>query len=515
VIGKVCPRGQDLAGLIRYLYGPGRREEHTDPHIVAGYRPPPDLEPPLRANGSRDFRRLTGLLRLPHDALGKWGYAKPVWHCSMRAAPEDRLLSDAEWAGIARDVMHRTGLCPRGEEDDAVRWIAIRHGPDHIHLVAMLARQDRTRPRVWNERYRVRDACLAAEREYGLRSTAPADRTAARRPTRAETGKAERQHRGEPSRLTLRRHVSTAAASASSTEEFFARLDQAGVLVRLRYSTRNPGQVTGYAVALPDDTTKAGEPVWFGGGKLAADLSWPRLCQRWTRPARPDTPLSAGEADALWEYAARTAADATGRIRFYIAAGDPAAAADAACAASDALHVAAAALGSRTLRRAADDLDRAARQPWGRIPAPTPAGNQLRHAARLISAYAYLTGDRTLTPMVLLVKLAALAEAIAELRQSQQRAAQAAAALRAARHLRTATRPAPAGRPPGRPAAAATPAQPKPSRSRPATAAGLAALSFPAPLGPRRPAPGQRGPGPSDPPPARRPQPPRPRGPTR
>jgi hypothetical protein len=26
VIGKVCPRGQDVAGLIRYLYGPGRRE---------------------------------------------------------------------------------------------------------------------------------------------------------------------------------------------------------------------------------------------------------------------------------------------------------------------------------------------------------------------------------------------------------------------------------------------------------------------------------------------------------
>ncbi|MGH3284139.1 MAG: hypothetical protein ACRDPD_05560 [Streptosporangiaceae bacterium] len=26
MIGKVCPRGQDVAGLIRYLYGPGRRE---------------------------------------------------------------------------------------------------------------------------------------------------------------------------------------------------------------------------------------------------------------------------------------------------------------------------------------------------------------------------------------------------------------------------------------------------------------------------------------------------------
>jgi len=513
VIGKVCPRGQDVAGLIRYLYGPGRREEHTDPHIIAGYRNPADLEPPLRASGSRDFRRLTGLLRLPHDALGKWGYAKPVWHCSMRAAPEDRMLSDAEWARIAGDVMDRTGLCPRGDQDDAVRWIAIRHGPDHIHLVAMLARQDRTRPRVHNERYRVRDACLAAEERYGLRSTAPADRTAARRPSRAETGKAARHGRGEPPRLTLRRHVSTAAASAASTTEFFARLDQAGVLVRLRYSTRTPGQVTGYAVALPGDTTKAGEPVWYGGGKLAADLTWPKLCQRWTRPARPDSPLSAAEADAMWEYAARTAADATARIRYCTATGNPAAAADAASAASDALHVAAAALGSRALRQAADAYDRAARQPWGRVPAPTPAGNQLRHAARIISAYAYLTGDRALTPVVLLVRLAALAEAVAELRESQQRAAQAAAALRAARHLRTASRPAPPARPPGRPATATTSPPPKPARPRPATAAGLAQLSFPVPPGTRPPVPGR--PGPGEPPPARRPPPPRARGPTR
>ena len=515
MIGKVCPRGQDVAGLIRYLYGPGRREEHTDPHIIAGYRPADDLEPPLRANGSRDFRRLAGLLRLPHDALGKWGYAKPVWHCSMRAAPEDRLLSDAEWAGIARDVMHRTGLCPRGQDDDAVRWIAIRHGPDHIHLVAMLARQDRTRPRIVNERYRVRDACLAAEQRYGLRSTAPADRTAARPLSRAETGKAARHGRGEPPRTTLRRHVATAAASAASAEEFFARLDQAGVLVRLRYSTRNPGQVTGYAVALPDDTARNGEPVWYGGGKLAADLSWPGLAQRWTRPARPDSPLTPGEADALWEYAARTAADATARIRSCATTGNPAAAADAASAASDALHVAAAALGSGALRCAADAYDRAARQPYGRVPAPTPAGNQLRHAARLIAAYAYLTGDRTLTPVVLLVRLAALAEAVAELRESQQRAAQAAAALRAARHLRTATRSAPpATRPPGRPVTATTPPAAKPTRPRPATAAGLAQVSFPSPPGPHRPAPGQPGPRPDDPPP-RRPPSPRPRGPTR
>ena len=420
------------------------------------------------------------------------------------------MLSDAEWAGIARDVMHRTGLCPRGDEDDAVRWIAIRHGPDHIHLVAMLARQDRTRPRVWNERYRVRDACLAAEERYGLRSTAPADRTAARRPTRAETGKAERQHRDEPARLTLRRHVSTAAASAASNIEFFVKLDQAEVLVRKRYSTRNPGQVTGYAVALPGDTTKDGEPVWYGGGKLAADLSWPRLAQRWTRPARPDSPLNAAEADAMWEYAARTAADATDRIRYYTATGNPAAASDAACAASDALHVAAAALGSRDLRRAADELDRAARQPWGRIPAPTPAGNQLRHAARVISAYAYLTGTRSLAPLVLLIRLAALAETLTGLRNTQQSHWQAGAALRAARHLHQAASTTGPGQRPG-------PVPHVPGTTRPAAtpAADTIAVNFPSsPFEPGRPpSPGQ--PGTGTPPPRRRPEPPRPRGPTR
>ncbi len=59
--------------------------------------------------------------------------------------------------------------------------------------------------------------------------------------------------------------------------------------------------------------------------------------------------------------------------------------------------MAAAALGSRALRQAADSFERAARQPHGRIPASTPAGNQLRHAARLIAAYAYLTQERWLT----------------------------------------------------------------------------------------------------------------------
>lgn len=35
-----------------------------------------------------------------------------------------RMLSDDEWAAIAHEVMHRTGLSPYGQEDEAVRWVA-------------------------------------------------------------------------------------------------------------------------------------------------------------------------------------------------------------------------------------------------------------------------------------------------------------------------------------------------------------------------------------------------------
>ena len=408
MIAKISdPRGERVVGLIYYLFGLGRREEHTDPHLIAGWRHPAELEPPPRPDGRRDFRKLCGLLQQPHAALGPRGFDRPVWHCAVRAAPEDKTLSDEEWAQIAADVMHRTGLAPYGQDDDAVRWVSVRHGGDHIHIVAMLARQDGGRPRLSNERYRVREVCRAAEERYGLRHTAPGDRTAARRPTRAENEKTRRRGWRETPRVTLKRAVSTAAAGASSEQEFFARLDGAGVLVRKRLSTHNPAEVTGYAVALPSDAARSGDPVWFGGGKLAADLTLPKLRRRW-EPARvaAQEKFTAQERDAFWELAAQTATDASAQIRSD-AATRPAAAADAAWAAADTMHAVAAALGSRILRQAADSYDRAARAPYGRIPAPTPAGNRLRRAARLLAASAAVSGDSTLAVVTLVTRLAA------------------------------------------------------------------------------------------------------------
>jgi MobA/VirD2-like, nuclease domain len=295
VIGKVL-RGTNARGLLHYLYGPGRANEHTDPHLVTGFSDPAELEPERRPGGAPDLRRLAGLLAQPVAALGGRGGDKPVWHCSVRAAPEDRLLSDAEWAHVAAGVMHRTGLAPQGD-DRGVRWVAVRHAPDHIHIVATLARQDGGKPSMWNDFYRVREACHDAERQFGLRSTAPADRTAARRATRAETEQTARRGWGETPRATLRREVCTAAAGAGTEQEFFARLEQAGVLVRLRYSTTSLGQVTGYAVGLARHIAVDGGVIWYGGGKLAADLTLPKLRARWRAPAGHD-PLAGTELPA-------------------------------------------------------------------------------------------------------------------------------------------------------------------------------------------------------------------------
>ena len=146
-------------------------------------------------------------------------------------------------------------------------------------------------PHLHNDYYRLGEALRAMEAEYGLVVVARADRTAAKRPTRAEQEKAA-QAEPEPARVTLQRQVAAAAAGARSEPEFFAALDKRGLRVRLRHSARNPGEVTGYAVGLPGDVTAAGEQIWFGGGKLAPDLTLPKLRQRWPEPARRATPAS-------------------------------------------------------------------------------------------------------------------------------------------------------------------------------------------------------------------------------
>jgi hypothetical protein len=76
-----------------------------------------------------------------------------------------------------------------------------------------------------------------------------------------------------------------------------------------------------------------------------------------------------------------------------------------------------------------------------RAPAPpTLIGNSLRTVGRILSAAAIATGDPFLAQLRLILQLAALAEAVIDLRTAQRHAAQAAAAWTAAERLYAARR---------------------------------------------------------------------------
>ena len=129
MIGRVLPRGKNVRGVLHYLFGKGKQNQHVNPHLVAGWIHPADLEPPRRSDGSRNFNRLTGQLELPVQlARGKIA-DEFVYHLVLRCAPEDPDLGDGAWNAIAAEVMHRTGLSERGREDQGVRWIAVHHFP--------------------------------------------------------------------------------------------------------------------------------------------------------------------------------------------------------------------------------------------------------------------------------------------------------------------------------------------------------------------------------------------------
>lgn len=70
MIGRVLQRGKRVYELLWYLYSPGKSCLHSNPHLVSGRRHPAELEPPVREDGKRNFRRLTRLLEQPLAGLG-------------------------------------------------------------------------------------------------------------------------------------------------------------------------------------------------------------------------------------------------------------------------------------------------------------------------------------------------------------------------------------------------------------------------------------------------------------
>ncbi|WP_345674210.1 relaxase/mobilization nuclease domain-containing protein [Yinghuangia aomiensis] len=254
-----------------YLYGPGRRGEHADPHLVAswdGFAPDPGRDP------NATLKELADLLDLPVRRAGDKAPSKHVWHMSVRLAPEDRALTETEWGEVARRLMRATGIDPGPDsEEPFCRWVAVRHDDNHIHFAATLARSDGEAYHPFHEGKAAQKEARRIERDLGLRRLDKRDRTAARPPSKAEQFKAERT--GRLPRKRLQTLVRTAAAYAADPDDFLTLLGHVGVLARPNRDTN--GTIRGCAFALADDRNAAGEPVWFGGRTLAPDLSWPNL----------------------------------------------------------------------------------------------------------------------------------------------------------------------------------------------------------------------------------------------
>ncbi|MGY1548220.1 relaxase/mobilization nuclease domain-containing protein [Streptomyces sp. MN6] len=424
MIPKEARPGDDTAGLLFYLYGPGKRDEHVNPHLVAAWDP--YVSDPAR---SAEFTipDLAALLDAPvRVLLGK----KPplhVFHVAVRNPPEDRLLSDEEWARVAREMMHAAGIAPH-TDDQGCRWVAVRHADDHIHIVATRAREDGRQPDTSWSKLRMQEAARRFEVEFGLRRLTHADGTARRWSKSGEAEKATRRGLPEPVRETLQRTVREAAAAAVSDAEFFERLAGAGLRVKQRVAP--DGNVTGYSVAMPGDRNGVQKPVWFPGARLAPDLSLPRVRERWNGP-----PVNtAARPTDVWRAAAekvRAAADQLGIGGLHQGAGDVAALGDLIVVAATVSPY----LVRSHMRKAAYEFERASRAPAARE-MEGRARELYRESAHVLSRSMSAVGrNDTVAALGFLLALVTAVEASRRWHQAQEHRVQAEAAGRAGRLL--------------------------------------------------------------------------------
>ncbi|MGP3635421.1 relaxase/mobilization nuclease domain-containing protein [Streptomyces sp. 24-1644] len=441
MIPRVHKRGSHTFGLLNYLYGKGTHEEHVDAHLVAAWD---SFAPDPGRDSQATKRQLQQLLDQPVQALAESRRpAKHVWHLSVRAAPDDPVLSDEQWGEIARRMVAATGIAPAADESGC-RWAAVRHADDHIHIIATLVREDGRRPRLNNDAKRSQAEARLIEAEYGLKQLSTGDGTAAQRPTSAERHKARRQGRERTAREELRESVRGAVTGARSEEEFFGRLAAAGLLIRKRKAPS--GDLLGYKVALPDDRNKDGEPVFYPGARLAPDLSLPRIRERWSADSdqisSTDTPGSASPNSP--SAARRRTATAAWVAIGVVEHGDDAVAAAYIAATGEVLDALAQTSAAHTrseLREAAFAFERASRS---HVRAVRGHDRALRQAARdLVHAGPALgRGEDGATTAMAIDMLFFLIAAAAHWHARKGHAQQAEAATRAAEHLGNAYQPA-------------------------------------------------------------------------
>jgi len=311
--------GGDTGGLMRYLVGPGRANEHENPHVIAGSRDIVrkwgDWETISVSQASEIATRLdaymhetgtfpTGKARRFNPATGavEWNgeiEANHVWHCSLSLSPEEAALGDEVWGRIASDFMSEMGFS--GTDGKApCRWVAIHHGSaknggDHIHIAATIVREDGTKWTPWYDQRRAQKACNVLEHRYRLLVVESREHARGSRcDSAAAQNAAKRAGTSRTDRAVLEERLRAAATAAASEADFVRRARRLGVRLHPRFASGRIDIVVGYSAALR--TENGQQTRWWGGGRIARDLTLTQLRTRWQ-----DTPSSALEAVEAWK----------------------------------------------------------------------------------------------------------------------------------------------------------------------------------------------------------------------
>ncbi|MFJ1717314.1 relaxase/mobilization nuclease domain-containing protein [Streptomyces sp. NPDC093108] len=253
-------KGRRAVGALIYDFGPGRRDEHINPRIVAGNV----TGTPLQVARAID-----------HTARRRPEITAPIWRCSLSLPDEDGILPDAQWSTIAADFIASMGF-------DGAPWVAVRHGDDHIHLtVSRVDWGGQLLTDRWDYR-RAREAADRLEEEHGLVRAADRFRPEGPQVRNRELEAAKRRGRGPdtpvpPEREELRQIIREVrdASRGLGRDAFESGLEDAGV--SFRANVASTGRMNGYSFSLPSWTDAAGEQVWVPASKVGRDLRWAQL----------------------------------------------------------------------------------------------------------------------------------------------------------------------------------------------------------------------------------------------
>lgn len=239
VIAAVKPQGRSLAGIVNYLLGPGRSDEHVDQRVAPASA---DVEVAVgQTLDDNERRSLSGQLSLwPAMFRGACPSKGEVYHVVF-SLPEGEQLTDGQWAQVAGEMAEVLHLeRPSGATGS---WAAFCHGPsaagfDHMHFVCGLVRSDGSKVKTYLRHGYAELHAVArrAEQRFGLRTLVEHGEGSVPVAQRAEREACARRWRPEPERATLARAVRSTGQAARDEAEFVDQLRAGGVLVRPRYS---------------------------------------------------------------------------------------------------------------------------------------------------------------------------------------------------------------------------------------------------------------------------------------